>query len=425
MAIHGHAIRIGFACDVSLANALISMYSNCGAIDSGKLLFERMLNQNVISWNALLTGYRHHNLQDDAMLLFCQMIDEDQKPNYVTLLNIIPVCHALSQGKSIHAYATRTGIGLGASLLTSLMSMYARFGNVDYCLLLFEIGEKRNISLWNAMISALVQTRNAKKAVAFFSQLLQMEIEPDFMTVLSLISACVQTNNLSLANSVQAYAIHKGFDKDLAVNNALIHLHASCGNISTARKLFEGLLIKDPISWSVMINAHGLHGDAEAALALFSQMELSGVKPDDITYVSILSACSHAGLVEQGRMIFESMVEDGISPRMEHYACMVDLLGRTGHLNEACDIAKKLPPKPSMSLLESLAGACIVHGNFKLGEEIGRLLLEMDPEDPGSYVILHNVFASAGRWVDASKVRSSMEGRRLSKLPAFSLVEGL
>ncbi|GFS34244.1 tetratricopeptide repeat (TPR)-like superfamily protein [Actinidia rufa] len=423
MSIHGHAIKMGFACDVSLANALISMYFNCGEFDSGKLIFERMLNRNVVSWNALITGYRNHNLQYDAMRSFSRMVKQDQTPNYITLLNILPVCYTPFQGKSIHAFVARKEIAVEASLLTSLISMYARFGFMIYCLTLFEMGDKRNISLWNAIISTHVQAKNAKKAVAFFSQLLGTEMEPDYMTVLSLISACIQINNLNLSKSIMAYVIHMGFDRDVAVSNALIDLYARCGNISIARKLFEGSLEKDAISWCVMINGHGLHGDGEAALALFSEMELSGMKPDDVTYVSILSACSHAGFVEQGQMIFNSMVENGILPRMEHYACMVDLLGRTGHLNEAYDIVKKFPHKPSVSLLESLLGACITHGNLKLGEKIGRLLLEMDPENPGSYVMLYNAYAAAGRWTDADKVRSKMEGRQLRKVPAFSLVE--
>ncbi|CAL5369500.1 unnamed protein product [Camellia sinensis] len=424
MGIHGRAIKMGFASVVSLANALISMYFNCGEFHGGKLLFDSMLNKSMVSWNALITGYRYNNLHDDVMLLFCQMIKEDQKPNDVTLLNILPVCYTPLQGKSIHAYAARTGIAMVASLLTSLIFMYARFGNMNYCLLLFEMGEKRNISLWNAIVSAHVQTKNAKKAIAFFSQLLHTEMEPDYMTVLSLISACVQINNPNLTNCVMSYVIHKGFNKDVAVVNALIDLYAKCGNISIARKLFDGLLEKDVVSWSVMINGHGLHGDGEAALALVSQMELKGMKPDDITYVSILSACSHAGFVEQGRMFFNSMIENGIVPRMEHYACMVDLFGRTGHLNEAYDMVTKLPHKPSLSLLESLLGACIIHGNLQIGEEIGRLLLEMDPENPGSYVMLYNVYAAAGRWTDANKVRSDMEERQLRKVPGCSVVEG-
>lgn len=172
-----------------------------------------------------------------------------------------------------------------------------------------------------------------------------------------------------------------------------------------------------------MINGYALHGDGEAALALLSRMRLLGLTPDDITYVSILSACSHSGLVEQGRMVFNSMVEHGMSPRMEHYACMVDLLGRTGHLVEAYEILKSLSYKPPVNLLESFLGSCLVHGNVELGEKIGRFLLEMEPETSGPYIILYNLYAAAGRWTDANRVRSEMEMKQVTKTPGFSLLE--
>ncbi|XAR73982.1 hypothetical protein NMG60_11008126 [Bertholletia excelsa] len=425
MAIHGHVIRTGLFSDVSLANALISMYFKCGECESGRLIFEGMVNKSVVSWNALITGYRYHNLKADVMQFLRQMIKEDEKPNYITLLNVLPGCHSLLQGKSIHAYAARAGVMLEASLLTSLISMYARFKSINYCISLFELEMKSNLSVWNAIISAHVHTKDPEKAVVLFSRLLQMEIEPDYMTVLGLVSACVQISNLNLTNSIMAYVIHKGFDKYVVVSNSLVDLYARCGDISAARKQFEGMPEKDAISWTVMINGYGLHGDGETALALFQKMEILGMKPQDITYISILSACSHAGLIEQGRNIFNSMLENRVLPRMEHYACMVDLLGRRGNLDEAYGIVEQLPGKPSVSILESLLGACINHGNYELGEEIGRKLVEMEPQSPGAFVMLYNVLAAAGRWKEANRVRSDMEARQLRKVPAISLIKDL
>ncbi|KAK3222279.1 hypothetical protein Dsin_009304 [Dipteronia sinensis] len=421
--IHSYAIKSGYGSDVSLVNSLITMYCKCGNLEDGRLLFEVMNERSLVSWNALITGYRYHDLQNEVLVLFSHMRKQGQKPNHVTLLNLLPVCYTPVQGKSIHACAVRTGIVHETSLVTSLMFMYARFGSVNICILMFQMEKKRrDISLWNAIISVLVQTKNAEQALTSFCELLRVGLEPDHITVLSLISACVQVINLNLSNSVMAWVIQMGFDKDVAVSNALIDLYARCGSISIAKKLFESLLVKDVVSWGVMINGFGLHGDGEAALDLFVQMQLSGVRPDDITYLSVLSACSHAGLVEQSRRVFKSMVEDGISPRMEHYACMVDLLGRAGLLDEAFNYVKRLPSKPSRSLLESLLGACRIHGNVELGEKIYELVLEMDPENPGSYVMLHNIYASAGRWEDANRVRSDMKRRGLKKVPGFSLV---
>ncbi|XP_042483541.1 pentatricopeptide repeat-containing protein At5g39350-like [Macadamia integrifolia] len=423
MAIHGHAIKAGYISDVSLVNALISMYLNCGELHSGRLLFEAMPEKSVVSWNALITGYRNHNLNREVIVCFCQMITEDQNPNFVTLLNILPVCWTELQGKSIHAYAIRTGAVSEPPLLTSLMLMYARFESVHLCHSLFEMADKNNISIWNTMMSVHVHSKNAKAAIATFSEMLQKKMEPDHVTVLTLISACIHLSSLDIALCTMGYIICKGFENDVVIGNALIDLHARCGNISTARKIFDSLIGRDSVSWSVIINGYGMHGDGETALSLFSEMKLSGVGPDDVTFISILSACSHAGLVEQGVMLFNSMVDHGVQPRMEHYACMVDLLGRTGHLHEAYALVKRLPYKPSMSLLESLLGACSIHSNIDLGEQIGRWLFEMDPGNSRLYVMLSNIYAAAGRWMDASRVRSDMEERRLRKVPGFSLLE--
>lgn len=369
-----------------------------------------------------MTGFRYHNLQKKVLVLLGEMMKSGERPNSVTLLNLLGACYTQLQGKSIHSVAVISGIVQETPLLTSLMFMYARFDNTNSCLLLFQMGNMRDISLWNAIISVHIRTKNSKIAVASFSDLLQMGFEPDNVTVLSLISACVQLSSLSLAHSVMAYVIRKGFDKDLLISNALIDLHAKCGNILVARKLFDGLVEKDEVTWNVMINGYGLQGDGETAIDLFLQMKLSGTKPNGITYSSILSACSHSGLVEQGRMVYNSMAEHGISPKMEHYACMVDLLGRTGNLTEAYDIVKKLPCKPPTSILESLLGACRIHGNVELGEKISEMQSELDPENSRSHVMLHNIYAATGRWADAERVRSEMEDRQLRKVPGFSLL---
>ncbi|PON39801.1 Tetratricopeptide-like helical domain containing protein [Parasponia andersonii] len=424
MAFHCYSVKCGFSQDVSLINALISMYCNCGDLDAGKLLFEIMPEKSVVSWNSMMTGFRYHSLYKEVMVLFGRMMRDRKRPNHITLLNLLPACYNRLQGKSVHAFAIRTGIIRETPFLTSLIIMYARFDDIRFCRILFQTGEKEDISMWNSIMSVHIQTKNASKAIVYFSNLLQMGLEPDNLTVLSLVSACIQVNSLKLANSVMAYLICKGFDKEVTISNALINLYARYGNISTARKLFDRLRGKDNVSWSVMINGYGLHGDGKAALDLFIAMELSGMKPDGITFLTILSACSHSGLADEGRRVFHSMAEQGISPRPEHYACLVDLLARTGNLMEAYEIVKGLPFKPSTSLLEALLGACSIYGNVELGEKIGRKLFDLEPENSRAYVMLHNIYAGAGRWTEAEKVRSEIEKRRLRKIPGFSLFLG-
>ncbi|KAF8023153.1 hypothetical protein BT93_F0601 [Corymbia citriodora subsp. variegata] len=425
MSLHCYAIKMGFALDVALVNALISMYCNCGDLDSGSLLFKIMPRRDLVSWNALMTGYRNRRLDGDVLVLFHQMMEEDHNiPNDVTLINLLPSCCSQLQGKSIHAFALRRGILRDTPLLTSLLYMYTRFDDIRCSLRLFETGDKLDISLWNSLMSMHVQTKNSYKAVDAFCQLLRMGLEADHVTVMILISASAQLTITNLAHSVLSYMIRKGFEKDIAINNSLIDLYARCGNLSIARDLFNSSDEKDLVSWSVMINAYGMHGNFKAALNLLSQMELARMKPDAITYLSILSVCSHAGLVHQAKMIFRSMVEQGVSPNTEHYSCMVDLLGRRGYLHEAFEIVKGLPHLASAALLESLLGACSVQGNAEVAEGVCKILLKVDPSNSASYVMLHNTYAAAGRWTDASRVRFNMERRRLRKVPGYSLVHG-
>ncbi|KDO79230.1 hypothetical protein CISIN_1g045600mg [Citrus sinensis] len=425
---HAFSLRKGIVSNLDVLNALLMFYSDGGQFSYAFTLFHRMSTRSSVSWNTLISRCVQNGAVEEAVILLQRMQKEGVELDMVTLISFLPNLNKngnIKQGMVIHGYAIKTGCVADVTFLNALITMYCNCGSTNdgrLCLLLFQMGDKREISLWNAIISVYVQTNKAKQAVAFFTELLGAGLEPDNVTVLSIISAGVLINSLNLTHSLMAFVIRKGLDKHVAVSNALMDSYVRCGNISMARKLFGSLIYKDAFSWSVMINGYGLYGDGEAALELFKQMQLSGVRPNEITYLGVLSACSHAGLVEQSKMVFKSMVEHGISQKMEHYACMVDLLGRTGHLNEAFIFVKKLPCKPSVSILESLLGACRIHGNVELGEIISGMLFEMDPENPGSYVMLHNIYASAGRWEDAYRVRSCMKRSRLKKVPGFSLV---
>jgi len=253
--------------------------------------------------------------------------------------------------------------------------------------------------------------------------MLFLNVKPDAVTMLSLISACSQLGDADFAACVTAVILRRGFGAKVLVLNALIDMHSRCGSISFARELFDSSVEKDSVTWGAMFNAYSMHGNGEAALDLFSVMIDSGVVPDDITFVSILSACGHSGFVEQGRTLFKSLqaVYD-ITPRMEHYACMVDLLGRTGHLDEAFDIVRSMPFRPSDNLLESLLGACRFHGNSKIGESVGKLLIESEHGKSRSYVMLSNIYASAGKWSECEQLRSDMEAKGLRKDVGVSLI---
>ncbi|KAL6660231.1 hypothetical protein ACP70R_002353 [Stipagrostis hirtigluma subsp. patula] len=367
--VHSLAIKSGCDSDVSLTNALITMYTNCGIVEAGQQLFDSLSSRNTITYNALMSGYRKNNISEKILPLFYHMVKNDEKPNLVTLLNLLPICRSQLQGKSIHCYAVRNFTRMETSLFTSAICMYSRFNNIEYCSRIFNLICERNIIVWNTILSAHVECKQADIALDLFRHMRFLNVKCDAVTMLALISACSQFENADFAACVTAVILKMGFNATVSVLNALIDMHSRCGSISFARKLFDSSLEKDSVTWGAMINACSMHGDGKAALDLFSMMIDSGVDPDDITFVSILSACSHSGFVEQGRALFKLLQADyGITPRMEHYACMVDLLGRTGHLEEAYDVVKSMPFRPSDSLLESLLGACRFHGNSKIGD---------------------------------------------------------
>ncbi|KAL9241563.1 hypothetical protein vseg_015664 [Gypsophila vaccaria] len=424
MALHSYAIKFGFISDVTLANALISMYCNCDYLDAAVLVFRTMMRRCVVSWTALITGYRCQNLHEKASSLFKVMVSSGQKPNHITLLNVLPGCCTLLQGKSVHSYAIRTGAMIQNILVTSLISMYSRLKNVKLCHLLFKAGNKSDISLWNVMLSVFLEAKDPEKAFSLFRDLRHTKLKVDYVTVLSLVSACGQLNSISLGNCMLGFVVKNGFSIETSICNALTDFYAKNGDILMAKTVFDSLLYKDAVSWSTMINGYGLNGYSDSAITLLSQMKNSGLKPDRVTYLNLLSACNHSGLSEQSRIIFNSMLTSGVQPKMEHYACVVDLLCRTGELNEAYDLVATLPSEPSAGMLESLLSGCRVYGNVKLGEKVGELLIERDPENPRVYVTLYNVYAGAGRWEDANRIRELMDEKNLRKAAALSTLEG-
>lgn len=425
--VHSLSIKSGCDSDTSLTNALISMYANCGDIGSSQVLFEDAPIKSIVSYNALMTGYRRNNSFEEVMVLYQQMVMDGQTPNAVTLLNILPICESQVQGKSIHGYAVRNFFTSESTLLTSCINMYARFDNISYCRLLFKMVDETNIVGWNTIISAFAQSNHSEEALTYFRKMLEIELKPDTYTMLALFSACSQLKSMDMAQCLMGFTVRKGLmDSNTSVANSLIDMVARCGSISLAKEIFEGVKEKDSITWSVMINAFGMHGNGEAALDLFHAMKETGLDPDEITFISILSACSHAGLVDHGKMLFNSMLEDHhIVPRMEHYACMVDLFGRTGHLDEAYELVTTLPFKPSSSLLESLLGACHCHGHAEIGEAVGKLLIKSKPFSSSSYVMLSNIYAAAGKWGDNERLRCDMDVKGVYKDAGVSLIKSI
>eukprot|EP01018_Ginkgo_biloba_P029185 Gb_18412 [translate_table: standard] len=425
--IHTYIIKNGLEIDISVGTALLAMYAKCGDIVLARQLFDRMSNRDVVSWNAMATGYSQSGFAHEALALLYQMQLTGIKPDSVTVASVLPACAylvALQEGKQIHAYVIRSGLELDASVGNALIGMYAKSRCIEIAQHIFHKMPKRDVVSWNAMIAGYAQNGQPNEALTVFHEMQQTDMKPNRVTIVSVLPACADLAALQQGKDIHNYIIKNGFESDVTVRTGLVVMYSKCGSIDVACQVFDKMLKRDLVSWNAMIAGYGMHGYGEDALALFKQMQQTRVKPDHITFICVLSACSHAGLVDEGRQYFDCMNQDYcIRPRAEHYACMVDLLGRAGHLDEAESFINQMPLEPDAGVWGALLGACRIHCNVELGERVSERLLELEPKNAGNYVLTSNIYAAAGRWHDVAKLRTILKDKGLKKLPGCSWIE--
>eukprot|EP01018_Ginkgo_biloba_P019231 Gb_39402 [translate_table: standard] len=425
--IHGYIIRSGFESSVVVGTALIDMYAKCESVEIARQLFDKMSERNVVSWSAMIAGYAQNGHASEALKLFNQMQLAHMKPTAVTLASVLQACAhlgALQQGKWLHGYIIVRGLETDIFVGTALIDMYGKCGSIDIAGRLFEKVSKKNVVSWTAMITTYAQNRHANEALTLFRQMQLVDVRPDSITIASVLPACAHLAALQHCKGIHGYIIRSGYDSELCVGNSLIDIYAKCGSLEIAQKVFDKMSNRDVVTWNVMIAGYGIHGHGKNALTLFCQMLERGMRPDYITFVCVLTACSHSGLVDEGCQYFNCMTRDySIEPGVEHYACMADLLGRAGHLDEAQDFIEKMPVEPDASVWGALLGACRIHCNIELGEHVAQRLFDLEPENAGSYVLLSNIYAAAGRWDDVTRTRTMMKNRGVKKTPGCSLIE--
>ncbi|KAE8689497.1 Pentatricopeptide repeat-containing protein [Hibiscus syriacus] len=302
-----------------------------------------------------------------------------------------------SIGKTIHCHVLICGYGLDTYVQAALVSFYAKTGHVRTARKIFDKMPQRTIVAWNSMISGYEQNGFGKEAIELFHLMRDSGVKPDSTTFVSLLSACAQVGATGLGCWVHEYIARNCFDMNVVLGTALINMYSRCGNVIKAREVFDSMEEKNIVAWTAIISGYGMHGHGSRALELFNEMRLHGLQPNNVTFVAILSACAHAGLVNEGRRIFASMKQEyGLEPSVEHQVCMVDMLGRAGHLNEAYQFIKDIPKEPAAAVWTAMLGSCKMHKNFDLGVEVAEHLLSLEPENPGHYVMLSNIYALAG-----------------------------
>eukprot|EP01018_Ginkgo_biloba_P019053 Gb_20266 [translate_table: standard] len=425
--VHANIIRSGFELDVSVGTALVDMYSKFGCTKEARQWFDKIPERNVVSWTAMLSGYVQNGQDKEALQFFIQMHHEGMKANQFTFASSVSACASLSAlevGKQVHAYAIKTGVESGVCVGSALVDMYVKCGSIEDAQNVFDIMPEHDVVSWTAVISGYSQNGYGENALKYFCQMQQVGIKSNQYTFSSVLRASASLVALQLGKQVHAQIHKTGLNFDVFAASALVDMYGKCGIIEDARRVFDKMSEQAMVSWNAMISGYAQHGHAMEALQLFEQMQLAGMQPDHITFIGVLSACSHAGLLNEGRHFFDSLSRDyGITPTREHYSCMVDLLGRAGCLDEARDFINNMPFEPDALVWGTLLGACRIHCNVKLGERVAEYLLELEPQAGATYVLLSNIYAAAGRWDDVAKVRSMMLERGVRKEPGHSQIE--
>lgn len=439
----------------------MGMYALLGNAENARKLFDAMPERDVISWNVLISGYVRCRKFQDAVDVFRRMREEgNMKPDEATIASALTACVALKDlelGGEIHRYVVKElqiTVIIGNALLdmyskcgcldiareifdgmpaknvncvTSLVSGYINSGRLDEARKLFDRSSFRDTVLWTAMINGYVQFNRFDEAVALFREMQNEQIKPDRFTVVALLTGCAQQGALEQGRWVHRYIDENGIVVDRVVATALIEMYAKCGFVKKSMEIFRGLKARDTALWTSIISALAMNGETAEALNLFTEMNQVGAKPDGITYIGVLSACNHGGLVDEACRHFHSMEKMfHIKPEMEHYGCMIDLLGRAGRLGEAEMFIKDVPKENKeivVPLYGALLSACRIHGNVEMSEQIFKRLSEIEVCDSGVCTLLANVYASAGRWEEAKQVRKEMKALGVRKYPGCSSIE--
>ncbi|XP_057813906.2 pentatricopeptide repeat-containing protein At2g13600 [Cryptomeria japonica] len=425
--IHEQIISSGFQCDTIIQTALIDMYAKCGNMVKARELFDGMPQLDVFSWTAMIAGYAQNGQQEEALEIFRQMERAGLKADVKTLASVLPACTnltALKNGMEVHGVMIRREFQLGVIMESALVDMYGNCGSMEIARKLFNKMPRRDVLSWTVMIKGCAQNGEAWEALKLFEQMEQVGTMPDQKTFTTVLSACANLAAVEKGMDIHEKIARLGLELDVAMVNSLIDMYAKCGRIEKAREMFDEMHERDVTTWTSMISGYAINGRGKEALKLFEEMKQSCISPNHVTMLCVLSACAHAGLVEQGFQYFDCLSKFyHIQPMMEHYCCMVDLLGRAGRLDEAQDFINKMPIKPDATLWTSLLGACAIYNHVELGERLADFLFEMDPHNPSPYVLLSNIYAAAGRWDDTEKIWKMMKEKGVKKTPGCSWIE--
>ncbi|KAK9069594.1 hypothetical protein SSX86_011498 [Deinandra increscens subsp. villosa] len=460
---HAHLILRGLIPNSFLGAKMVAMYASSGDIDSAILLFDRIhQNASTLLYNSIIRASSLYGLSERCVTVFKEMDSGGVRGDYFTFPFVLKSCADLGDvrvGKCVHGKGLRSGLEFDFYVGTSLIDFYVKCGEFGDARKLFDEMPVRDVSSWNALIAGYMKNGLVQVAEDLFSQMSNKNIvswtamisgytqngfannafklfdemtndssnvKPNWVTIMSILPACAQSSDLERGRKIHTYATSIGLNVNVSVQTALAAMYAKCGSLSNAQICFEKTprYKRNLVSWNTMISAYASHGHGIKSVATFDDMIRAGVQPDAITFTGLLSGCSHSGLVDTGLNYFNSIkTKYNIEPTQEHYACVVDLLGRGGRLNEAYELASKMPMPPGASIWGALLSASKTHRNLEIAEISAKKLFVLEPENSGNYVVLSNMYAEAGMWIEVNNLRNLLKTRGVKKNPGCSWID--
>lgn len=408
-----HVSVISMACeqDLMVGTALVNMYGKCGKTSAATSVFQRMPCPDAVAWTAMIAAFSHNEQGKEALDLFYMMLYKGIKADKITYVCALDACAgfaALEEGKEIHSTVVQLELDKNSVIGTALINMYGKGGSLFDASSIFVKMSRRDAVTWTVMIGVFTQNQEAKEALNLFYRMHFEGFSSDEITFVCALDACASLAALEEGQVIYSAILDKALEKDLVVGNNLVNMYGKCGCPFESKRVFDRMPSRNTLTWNTMLGVFALNGHCQEALHLFNEMKRKGIKPDEVTYLCVLSACSHAGHVEYGRYIFVSMkVDHGVTHTKDHYVCVIDLLGRAGHLDEAEILINSIPFANFSMTWVCLLGACKTHGDIERGVRAAKWCFNLDPTDAAPCVALLNIYSEAGRWEDAEELREA------------------
>ncbi|CAO2828675.1 unnamed protein product [Amaranthus hypochondriacus] len=425
--IHACVMKTNFHWNVFVTNALLDVYSKHDQVQEAEKLFDEMTEIDCVSYNIIISGNAREGKYEKSLALFQELqgtkFDRKNFP-FATMLSIAADTANLEMGRQIHCQSIVTSALSELKVGNALLDMYARCGRFDEANLIFRKLSDEDTIPWTTMMSALVQNGYHEKGMDVFAEMCRASVNPDQATFASILRATASLSSLSLGKQLHALILKSGFNSYVHCGSALLDMYAKCGSMRDAVKTFREMPYRNTVTWNAMISAYAQNGDGEGAIELFEEMISTGLSPDQISFLNVLTACSHCGLVDQGMRYFNNITElHKMEPRREHYIAMVDILCRNGRFGQAEKLMAEMPFKPDEIMLSSILNSCRIHKNHELAKKVAERLFEIEVKDAAAYVNMSNIYAVAGEWDKVVVVKKAMRRQGVRKAPAYSWVE--